>query len=101
MVPEVELDIMKMVTRRNFIMQKALKSIWRVEHILMKKVFTEVSEEALLAMKNSAEAAAVIQVMKICYTNKIFLVMVLKKFKVIISYDIILIAVLLYFWINS
>ena len=63
----------------------------------MKKVFTEVSEEALLAMKNSAEAAAVIQVMKICYTNKIFLVMVLKKFKVIISYDIILIAVLLYF----
>ena len=101
MVPEVELDIMKMVTRRNFIMQKALKSIWRVEHILMKKVFTEVSEEALLAMKNSAEAAAVIQVMKISNTNKIFLVMVLKKFKVIISYDIILIAVLLYFWINS
>ena len=69
MVPEVELDIMKMVTRPNFIMQKALKSIWRVEHILMKKVFTEVSEEALLAMKNSAEAAAVIQVIKISNTN--------------------------------
>ena len=35
----------------------------------MKKVFTEVSEEALLAMKNSAEAAAVIQVIKISNTN--------------------------------
>ena len=31
----------------------------------MKKVFTEVLEEALLAMKNSAEAVAATQVMKI------------------------------------
>ena len=70
MVPEVELDITKMVTRRNFIMQKALKSIWRVEHILTKKVFTEVLEEALLAMKNSAEAVAATQVMKIFLTDR-------------------------------